>query len=324
MARNIVKDYIDYDKEYIREYINIITEKKLNSKICDMIIDTYVNIRYFDMYEHIKKNPIDDIEYYVISKFKKYYDDKNREKNVPLIASALIIIRYVFLIEKYAKNKKASKNLEVFEQKLISKYDNTKVIVSNLMKTIKENNVKKERFISKLLSNDFSLIKSETNIKNVYDAFLENSVKIPDLYSDLAINRVYNSGIIYEDRMLVFYTLITREILIDMVNYNYNCNYLVSFPHSLIDKKNKLNNLFKIIDLDYLKERVVLEVLFSDYLDKKDSYDALIHEGYSLAVSLDIEINDKLTLLNIFSYIIVNNENDRKLLYKDFDNIIVL
>ena len=103
MARNIVNDYIDYDKKYLREYINIITEKKLNDKICDMIIDTYVNVRYFDMYEHIKKNPIDDIEYYVINHFKKYYDDKNREKNVPLIASALIIIRYVFLIEKYAK-----------------------------------------------------------------------------------------------------------------------------------------------------------------------------------------------------------------------------
>ena len=324
MARNIVNDYIDYDKKYLREYINIITEKKLNDKICDMIIDTYVNVRYFDMYEHIKKNPIDDIEYYVINHFKKYYDDKNREKNVPLIASALIIIRYVFLIEKYAKNKKASKNLENFEKKLVSKYDKVKVNISNLMKIIKENTVKKERFITKLSSNTFSVIKSETNIKNVYDSFMENSIRIPDLYSEVAINRVYNSGIIYEDRMLVFYTLITREILIDMVNYNYNNHYLVSFPHSLIDKKNKLINLFKIIDLDYLKEKVVLEVTFSDYLDKKDSYDALIHDGYSLAVELDTDINDKVTLLNIFSYIIVHNERDQKLLYKDFDNIIIL
>ncbi len=66
MARNIVKDYIDCDKKNIKEYIDIITEKKLHSKISDMIVDTYVGVRYYDMYERVKKNIIDNIEYYVI------------------------------------------------------------------------------------------------------------------------------------------------------------------------------------------------------------------------------------------------------------------
>ena len=47
MARNIVKDYIDYDKKFLREYIDIITEKKLNTKICDMIIPSAQNV--FDL-----------------------------------------------------------------------------------------------------------------------------------------------------------------------------------------------------------------------------------------------------------------------------------
>ena len=101
MARNIVKDYLECDKEYLREYINTITEKKLNSKICDMIVDTYVNVRYLDIYEHIKKHPIDNIEYYVIENSKKMFAETNKEnfkeKTFPLIVDALIILRSVIL-----------------------------------------------------------------------------------------------------------------------------------------------------------------------------------------------------------------------------------
>ena len=324
MAHNIARNYIDYDRNFLTEYINVITEKKLNSKIVDMIVDIYINIRYFDMYEHVKEYPIDNIEYYIIEKFKKEFNDKNKEKNIPLITSALIIIRYVFLIEKYSNNKKAIKQLDDYEEKIKEKYSNTNILISNLMKDIKSNNHKKEKYINKLVSNDFSVVKYETNINNLADLSLDNTVKIPDLFSEIAINRVYNNGVIYEDRMLVFYILTVREILIDMINYDYDKRYLIDFPCSLLDKKNKLSKLFKIFDLDYLKERIVLKVLFSDYLDKKDDYDKLIHDGYSFAIEMDIEIENNTTLLNIFSYIIVNNERDREILKKYFDNIVMM
>ena len=324
MARNIVKDYIEYDRNFLRDYINIITEKKLNSKIVDMIIDVYINVRYFDINEHIKDYPIDNIEYYVVERFKKEFSDKNQDKNIPLITSALVILRYIFLVEKYSKNKNAIKQLDNYEERIKEKYDDTKILISNLVKDIKDNLRKKEKYINKLTSSDFSVVKYETNIKNLNDLVLDNTVKIPDLFSEIAINRVYNSGVIYEDRMLVFYILTVREILIDMINYNYDRRYLIDFPSSLLDKKNKLTNLFKTFDLDYLKERIILKVLFSDYLDKKDEYDKLIHEGYSFAIEMDIEIENNTTLLNIFSYIIVNNEKDKKLLEKYFDNIVLI
>ena len=324
MARNIVKDYIEYDKSFLKNYINTITEKQINNKMCDMIVDTYVNVRYYDTYEHIKKYPIDNIEYYAVENLKKTFDDKSMKNNIPLIVSALIIIRYVLLIEKYFKNKNASKELEQYENKLKEKYDNTKVVVSNLIKEIKDNYHKKEKFLNKLLSNDFCVVKRETNLDNVHDLFFDNSVKIPDLFSDIAISRVYNSGIIYEDRMIVFYLLTTREILVDMINYDYEKKYLLDFPKVLLDKRNKLSNLLKLIDTDYLKERMILKVLCTEYLDKKDDYDNLIHEGYSLAIEMNGVIKDSTIFLNVFTYIIVNNENDKKLLEKDFNNIILI
>ena len=323
MARNIVKDYIDYDKKCLREYINIITEKKLNSKISDMIIDTYIDIRYFDAYEHVKKHPIDNIEYYITNLFKSLFNDKNKKKNLPLIVDVLIILRYVVLYEKYSNNDKAAKQLVSYEDKVKDRYKNTKILVSDLIKSIKDNSRKKEKYLNNLLSNEFSIVKRNTNIKNVYDLFFDNCVKIPDLFSDIAINRVYNSGIIYEDKMTVFYILTEREILVDMVNYDFKNKYLVEFPCSLIGKRNKLSALLKLIDLDYLKERMVLKITYSEYLKNKEDFDKLIHDGYSLAVIIDTDVKDKKVLLNIFTYILIENEND-KVGLEDFDNVILL
>ncbi len=323
MARNIVKDYIEYDREKLNEYIDIITEKALVGKLRNMIVDTYINIRYYNMYESIKKNPIDNIEYYVIEEFKKKYNDKNVKQIIPLIVDALIIIRYVILLEKYIDSPDAEKQLKQYEDKMQKKYDKTPIIVADLIREIKLNLSKKKTFLEELLSEDFSVAKRETNLPGVYDLGLENDVKMPDLFSDVAVNRVYNTGAINEDKMLVYYVLATREILLDMINYNYDSYYLIDFPDSLVDKKGKSTTLFKIFEDDYLKEKLILKVNYSDYKEKKDSYDYLIHEGLSFAVFVNDDVKDDIVLLNVFSYIIVDNEEDKNLL-SEYSNVITL
>lgn len=312
MARNIVKDYLEYDRQNLKNYISVITDKKLNNNICDMIIDTYINIRYFNAYASIKKNPIDNIEYYVLENFKKNFATKDVRKNSMLILDALIVIRYVILFEKYGGSEEAKKSLEQYEEKVREKYKDTNILVSGVIKDIKSNYYKKEKFLGEILSNDFSVDKKETNLENVYDVILDNSINIPDLFSDIAVNRVYNTGVINEDKMLVYYTLLSREVLLDMINYDYNKKYLISFPESIIDRSSKLENLLKIIDLDYLKEKIVMEISYHDYKEYKDSYDYLIHKGYSFAVIIDDEIKDDIVMFNVFAYIIVGNPEDAK------------
>lgn len=321
MARNVVKDYLDYEKQNLINYISLITDKKLNSNICNMIVDTYIDVRYFNAYASIKKNPIDNIEYYVIEKFKKNYIDKNTRKNALLMIDALIVLRYVILFEKYNSKEEAKDGLEQYERKVREKYKDTSILVSGVIKDIKSNYQKKDRFLKELLSTDFVIDKKITNISNVYDVILENNINIPDLFSDIAVNRVYNTGTINEDKMLVYYTLLSREILLDMINYNYDNKYLIDFPTSIIDRKSKLDNLLKIFNIDYLKERMVMEITYHDYKENKDEYDDLIHEGYSFAVIIDDEIKDDLVLFNVFSYIIVGNDEDEKL-FNGYSNVI--
>ena len=323
MARNVVKDYLDYEKQNLKNYISIITDKKLNNDICDMIIDTYINIRYFNAYTSVKKNPIDNIEYYIIENFKKKFADDNIRTNVMLILDALIILRYIILYEKYGDSEEAKVGLTKYEEKVYEKYKNTNILVSGIIKDIKTNFHKKEKFLNDLLSTDFSVAKKKTNIDNTFDVVLDNNIEIPDLFSDIAVNRVYNTGTIYEDKMLVYYTLLSREVLLDMINYQYDNKYLIIFPESIIDKSNKLNTLLSIINVDYIKERIVLEISYHEYKEHKDTYDYLIHDGYSFAVMIDEEINDDLILFNIFSYIIVGTEEEQNI-FREYTNVITM
>ena len=57
MSRNIVRDYINYDKECMHNYINVVTKKKLHSKIVDEILNTYVDVRYYNIYDQKEEYP---------------------------------------------------------------------------------------------------------------------------------------------------------------------------------------------------------------------------------------------------------------------------
>ena len=85
MARNIFRDYIEYDKKVLKDYINTITAKKINNKVCNMIVNTYVDLRYFNTYEPVKKNLIDSLEYYVIGNYLKDYAKEDKRRSLPNI-----------------------------------------------------------------------------------------------------------------------------------------------------------------------------------------------------------------------------------------------
>jgi hypothetical protein len=188
---------------------------------------------------------------------------------------------------------------------------------------IKEDIHKKKKFINGLLSNDFRVTEKNTNLTGVFDLVFENDVKIPDLFSMVAINRVYNTGVINEDKMTVFYILATREILVDMVNFDYGKVYLLDFASDLLDKRNKLANLLKIFDIDYLKERMILKVGYQEYLKNKDRVDELIHDGLSFAIVLGQDFDNSLILLDIFTFVIVDAEMLDNALFKKRKNIII-
>lgn len=311
MSRNIVNDYILYDKDCIRRYLETIVKDSFDDELIGVIVETYVDVRYYDLYDQIDESLSKTLDYYVESNVLKYL--KNSEKKISdskikkSIGLSLWLIKYLLYFEKATTDRKLTKLLENLEIELRKKFDNVDETIKDELFTLIKNNVNsKKKFVRKLRSNDFHLELLDTNNLLVYNVNLISDVEVPDLFSEIAINRVYNSGIIKEDKQLVLLTLVSSLVLENILEYNYKTNYIVEFDCSLLSKRNKINNLLKIVDLDLLKDKISFRIKYSEFINNKDAFYEYIKKGYKFAIILDESFDGNNQLLDIFSYIIVN------------------
>ena len=324
MSRNVVKDYINYDKECMHNYIDIVTKKKLHSKIVDQMLKTYVDVRYYNIYDQVNEYPIENIGYYIKENVNKLLQDKKvSDEEKKALTDALWIIKYVLFYEKINNDKSLQKMLVDLEEKVRNSFRASDKRKDELFASIRKNTGNKRKFIRGLSSNEFSVEKRATNLLNVYRLEFLNSVKIPELFSEFAIQRVYNNGAIGEDKYLVFYTLSSMVVLSDLLSFNYDRNYIVDFNSILLAKKNKLNNLFRIIDLDILKEKLIMNITYEEYDQYKDQVDKLIHDGYSFAISIDDDFKDNMVILDIFSYIVYDGKLENIDKFSNIDKVVI-
>ena len=324
MSRNIVKDYVNFDKECMTKYINIVTQKKLTSKIVDIITTTYIDVRYYNIYDRVLDYPIENIGYYIKKNVDKYLQNKKADEDInTAISNSLWIIKYVLFYEKVNSDKKLHQMLLELEEKVRNSFKASDKVKNELFDSIRKNTNNKRRFIRGLSSNEFSVIPKKTNLHNVFMLDFQNNVKIPELFSQMAINRVYNTGAISEDKYKVFYILTSVLILSDLLSFNYDISYIIEFNPMLLVKNKKLNNLFKIMDVDILKEKMVMKITYEDYLVGKEYVDKLIHEGYSFAIIINDDYKDDLVLLDIFSFIILDGKLSNIKGLDDKDNLVI-
>ena len=309
MSRNIVKDYIDFDKKCLKNYIDIVAKKNLSEKISDLIVKTYVDVRYYDIYEQVLESPIENIEYYIKKSCDTYLEGKKNKEEVDKgVVSVCTIIKYFLFVEKIGNDKSLlilSKNLEKNIRESLKLRAPT---ADKLFDLINFNIGEKHKFIKGLSSNEFKVTDKILNIPNILYLEFENSVKIPDLFSQVAINRVYNNGVIALDKLYVYYTMACSRILNDVIHFECKKKYLVDFDVNLLAKKTKMQSLFKIIDYDLIKMRLVFKISMEEYLENKEEIDVLIHQGYLFAVIINDTFDGSIAVLDIFEYIILDGQ----------------
>ena len=52
MSRNIVKDYVDYNRKELIEYFNLIFNGKSFKGLANKMADIYTDLRYYNLYKH--------------------------------------------------------------------------------------------------------------------------------------------------------------------------------------------------------------------------------------------------------------------------------
>ena len=311
MTINIMNEYIELTKKQINEYMKLVFEEKYNQTYCNLFSERYINIRYFNYYEneyhestrkkileHLKKvgeeiiiNNIQDRElietmrvffYYVL-----YFDN---------------VVYYKDMKQKIAKINKVKKrvfNTETydFEEKL---YQKMQEIMNEKEELIKR--FSSEEFYIKLTNYPDKLKVYRVNLKF-------QNIKFPLEFSDFAINKAFQIGLVSEDKLVIEYYLVVLQILKDVLKLNFKKKYVLEFAETLLKKPKKIRGFLNIINNPIIQEKISLKIKYEEFLKNSETVFELMREGYKITVILDnsFEPNFKnIESLQMFEFVIIN------------------
>lgn len=312
MSANISKEYLTFTKKNLTTYAKLILDKSYKKDIFNILLDTYYDVRYYNYYDHLYKSYESNINNYLKKKTIELMSSMpSEDKNI--IENNYLVFKYLLPLDnviKYSSLKDLLEDIISFRTKHLSLPEDPE-FEKEFMSFAKENEKRKKQFLDTIDNERLTINLTKTNNKNVYFVDLAYDITFPKIYSNYSINKVYHTGLINEDKIFIIYHLINKQILENTISGNYNPQYIVDFPLSIFDKKDKLNRLFNTIDCEMVKENLIIKFTYTDYLTYKDNIDDYIKEGYKFAIELDdsFDYQEKNKIwLDIFKYIIVSED----------------
>ena len=98
MASNIVKEYIDFSKKNITKYLKIILEQDYSKEIIEPLLDTYINVRYYNNYDIKYKVFESNINYYMKQKAIKINEEKE-EEYISKVKKIFYLFKYILYFD---------------------------------------------------------------------------------------------------------------------------------------------------------------------------------------------------------------------------------
>ena len=202
-------------------------------------------------------------------------------------------------IEKINKVKKRVFNTETydFEEKLYQKMQEIMNEKEELLKRFSS-----EEFYIKLTNYPDKLKVYRVNLKF-------QNIKFPLEFSDFAINKAFQIGLVSEDKLVIEYYLVVLQILKDVLKLNFKKKYVLEFAETLLKKPKKIRGFLNIINNPIIQEKISLKIKYEEFLKKSETVFELMREGYKITVILDnsFEPNFKnIESLQMFEFVIIN------------------
>ena len=317
---NIIVDYTNRIERNLKKITNILLGKYYNEEDFSYLISIYIKARYYDSLDRKHKSPYFNTKIQIKDALLKLKQKNKIEESVIKIYNEILLAE-----QNSTKPKELVNKIEKYREELNLKNENILEKITPLYDELEETRKKVQKSFK---SKDFSCKYQSTNLRKVYDVSLEYSFSIPKLYSEFAIDRVYNTGTINEDRLYIEYYLVTNKLLKEIINFDYSNNYIVEFANSLLEKETKLNKLLTIISNDICKDKISIKINFSDFIKHKDTIIKLINNGFNFAIKIDdtyedIMENQKL-ITSIFKYILIDYDNKHISKFNEQKNLIKL
>ena len=317
MEYNIIIKYTRLIKSRFEEFFKIVLKNKYQKNLVDLFIDRYIEVRYLDETNYDKEK--DFIER-LNKELVDIYNENETKESEDLLKTIVALFGYLTYLDDLAEVRENLKIIDTLSKDAELKIELTTDLYSEIKEWYYTFKSDKSRFSDQVSSKEFSLIKTSV-FRKTYEVDIEHSVKITNLYSDYAINKAFNSGVVNEDKLFISYILTSFEILNNAINLDYSNRYIVPLASSLYDKEKKIERLFNIINNELTKKMISIKINYSDYKAHKQFINNKIKDGYSFAIVLDTDDIDKNALV-LFSYVYVfENSKIFDIIDKDSKNM---
>ena len=302
--KNIIEKVMFIKEDELSEIIDAILKDEKNktnmTTIKNIFIKSYIDAKYYNYcgninVEYNKKNMTTKVNMALEEKAeemiksykgsdKKYADKVEKLKGV---FTLIIYLEQAFLVEEGIRSKREnykSKILklmkdEYFEGPILT------TLINDILLIQKTHQSYVKTSIEKLDTNTFKLVTNPI-AKNITGVYLEHNIAFSKVYSDYIVDKTYQEGVIAEDKIAVLITLLSANILNDMMTCNFNQKYLFYIPESLYAKANKLSALFDKFEDEYAKTCLMILVQYDELSKNSKVIRSLIKEGYKFAVDM--------------------------------------
>ena len=316
---NIIEKHISKTEKRFKKYLSIILKSKYDKEIAEELIQAYIDARYYNF----------DVDNSIKFFYRRIYNSlilksndifqKNKTKK-STIENTLILFQYLFYFDYVRENIDTKKVIELIAEKRITRFN---LRLSENDEFIKElsalvnDDMKQTQKMLELYDNsdefEIELKRVDTNNVNFFFTKLLYHIEFPKLFSLEAIQEVFDTDIIAEDRLFVEYPMVANIALKDILVGNFNRIYIVDFAVSLFGKSKKLEQLLDIIDNQAAQDKIYFSVRYDEFGDNKEKIYNLMKKGFKFALIANENMktlsNDELKLLDVFACIIANKED---------------
>lgn len=266
---NIMVEYLKLNKRFINKYIKIMLGNKYNAKIAESFYEVYVQNRYLLLDEKMGKN---NFKREIINELEKQKLKLiNEDKKLKIITEQIMIF-YNYIM--YFDNVIYSKNIEKIviqaaeKRKKITGHDDVQ-LQEKIEQVYNEYKNEVYNLINKYKSSEFYLeFTSAKEMPKIKKAEIQQNIKMPLLYSEYAISKAIETNPIAEDICLVEYYMLSSKVIEDIITNKQKNEYVVRFPISILNKQQKKKRLMEIINSEFLKYKITLQI---DYKDLKEN-----------------------------------------------------
>ena len=306
MDTNIILEYVEFVRRELVKFFKLVLGDNYDKKVVTTLIDKYLEVRYFNETSYVTET--DFIER-ISKELKKLIKPAMNDENESQLKSIYSLFSYVFYFDDcyYVENETDLINYFLKDKNLKLEYgDAQKASIKKFLKNLR---AFKDKFYDVVNSNSF-FVEEKRLKKNVYKLSLGQSVKISKLYSEYAIEKTYNSGIINEDKLFVLLIMASKLLLQNASSLDFSRYYVIDLSTTLFSKEKKILRVFNTVDNPLAKKHLMFNVSYEDYLLNKVKIEKLIKEGFNFAVTINETFDEYYAHFILFSHVFLYEDSE--------------